>query len=224
MDLTSAVRSLGLELDAVATGRLRALLDELDRWNRAYNLTSIDTLERRITHHLLDSLSILRWLRGTRIADIGTGAGFPGLPLAIVAPERSFMLVDSKNKKIRFVAHVVRTLDLQNVQAIHCRAQAAGPAGGFDTVMSRAYASLTDFVGSAGHLCAERGGRLLAMKGKRPDEELAALDALRTAQGGPAWATEVTRLSVPGIDEERHLVALAPTAAGPANARPGELS
>ena len=110
-------RALGVELDAARAAALCRLLDELAHWNRSFNLTAITERREMLTHHLLDSLSILPFLAGERVLDIGTGAGFPGLPLAIAAPQRRFVLLDSNGKKIRFVAHAVRTLGLRNCAA-----------------------------------------------------------------------------------------------------------
>jgi len=156
--------------------------------------------------HVLDSLSLQPYLRGSRIADIGTGPGFPGLPLAIVNPERRFTLVEATGKKARFVEETVERLRLSNVHVAHARAESYRPFELFDTVAARALASLADFTAYAGHLCAP-DGRLLAMKGKRPDEEIAAIPkAFRLIA--------VHRLKIPGLDDERHLVELSP-------ARPG---
>src|SRR6266851_1201560 len=139
-------------------------------------------------------------LRCSRVADIGTGAGFPGLPLAIVNPQRRFTLVEATGKKARFVEQTARRLGCHNVQVEHARAENYRPFELFDTVVARALSSLADFVAYAGHLCAP-GGRLLAMKGKRPDDEISALPrSFRTLA--------VHRLSVPGLTGERHLVEL----------------
>jgi 16S rRNA (guanine527-N7)-methyltransferase len=122
--LISSASRLGVSLDSTAAKRLLQLLDELERWNRSFNLTAITQRAQMLTHHLLDSLSIAALLQGERIIDIGTGAGFPGLPLAIIQPERQFTLLDSNGKKIRFVNHAARTLGLANVVAVHARADA----------------------------------------------------------------------------------------------------
>ena len=116
--LARGAAELGVALDAAQRERLLKLAAELLRWNKAYNLTAITEREAMLTHHLLDSLSVQPALHGERIADVGTGAGFPGLPLAIVNPARRFTLLDSNNKKVRFVAHAARTLGLANVAAV----------------------------------------------------------------------------------------------------------
>ncbi len=197
--LRAGARAMGLELDDRATSRLEQLLAELSRWNRAYNLTAIDDPARMITHHLLDSLAIHFALQGRRVADVGTGAGFPGLPLAVVNPGREFTLLDSSAKKLRFVTHAARTLGLDNVRALHARVDQAAAGAGYDVVVSRAFSSLPDFVGGAAHLLAP-GGCLLAMKGRWPQPELDQLDS--------GWQVEAVALAVPGLGEARHLVAL----------------
>jgi 16S rRNA (guanine527-N7)-methyltransferase len=180
------------------------LLDELNDWNQRMNLTAIRDPEQQLTKHLLDSLSIQPFLsggpRGARIADIGTGAGFPGLPLALVNPRRQFMLIDSVNKKLKFVEHAAQAMGLTNVQVLHTRAQDYQPEPRFDVVVSRAVGSIENFVKWCGHLCAG-GGRLLAMKGRYPEEELKAIPN--------GWKDAgIHVLTVPGLDEQRHLVEL----------------
>lgn len=189
----------GIEaLPAAARGKLSSLLDELLKWNAAYNLTAITDREQMVTHHLLDSLSVQPWLHGDTVADVGTGAGFPGLPLAIVDPARRFTLIDSNNKKIRFVSHAARTLGLSNVTAVHARSESFKPEKPFDTVIARAFAALPELLKLVAPLCGPET-RVLAMKGKRPDDELAAVPA--------AWRVlEVHALNVPGLREDRHLV------------------
>jgi 16S rRNA (guanine527-N7)-methyltransferase len=192
---------------------LLTLLDELTAWNQAYNLTAIEQRRAMITHHLLDSLSVNAELAGSRIADVGTGAGFPGLPLAVLNPERQFSLIDSNGKKVRFVAHVARVLGLTNVEAVHSRAEALPVTVPFDTVVARAFAALPELLGSIAGLCGPHT-RVLAMKGKYPAEEIAAIRR--------PWVLESSRtLSVPGLGAERHvlrLVAQAPSPAAPAGA------
>ena len=134
--------ALGMALTEHDAARLRQLLEELAHWNRQFNLTALTDLESMVTHHVLDSLAVHRYLHGASIADVGTGAGFPGLPLALVNPERRFTLIDSNGKKIRFVSHAVRTLGLVNVEPLHARAETLRPERPFDTVVARAFAPL----------------------------------------------------------------------------------
>jgi 16S rRNA (guanine527-N7)-methyltransferase len=198
--LASGALSFGITLEARDAARCLSLLDELVKWNATHNLTAITKWEEMITHHLLDSLSVNADLRGDTVADVGTGAGFPGLPLALVNPQRKFTLIDSNNKKVRFVAHAARTLGLANVEAVHARAEAPRAGQPFDTVVARAFAALPELLEKVEPLCGPQT-RVLAMKGKRPDEEIA---------GVPAhWRVLETRaLTVPGLNAERHLVIL----------------
>ena len=135
-------QALGVSLSATDAQRLLTLTAELARWNTSVNLTAITAPEQMLTHHLLDSLAIDPDLHGERVADVGTGAGFPGLPLALVNPRRQFTLIDSSDKKIRFVAHAVQVLGLANVTAVHVRSQDLKPQHPFDTVVARAFAPL----------------------------------------------------------------------------------
>jgi 16S rRNA (guanine527-N7)-methyltransferase len=198
--LRGLARQLGVELDAEMAGKLLRLLDELVQWNRAFNLTGIGTREAMVATHLLDSLAASGDLAGARIADLGTGAGFPGLPLAIAHPQRRFTLIDATAKKVRFVAHAARALGLANVEALHARAESMAPAEPFDTILARAVAPLPKLVALAGALT-RPGTRLLALKGKRPTAELAALPSGWELAG-------VRELRVPGLDAERCLVTL----------------
>ena len=197
--------TLGVALAPGDGARLVALLDELERWNRAFNLTAIKIQDEMLTHHLLDSLAIHADLVGGRIADVGTGAGFPGLPLALVQPTRRFTLIDSNGRKIRFVSHAARMLGLSNVEPLQARAEELAPDPPFDTVVARAFAPLPQLLSTIAGL-AGPATRVLAMKGRRPDKELAALPR--------AWRVLAVRsLAVPGLDEARCLVTLAPAAA-----------
>jgi 16S rRNA (guanine527-N7)-methyltransferase len=197
-DLIEAAREMGLALSADQAARLLQLLDELERWNRAYNLTSIDGREERITHHLLDSLSIHPYLSGTKVSDVGTGPGFPGLPLAIADPVRRFTLIDSNNKKVRFVAHAARTLGLTNVIATHVRVESMTPPEPPDTVVARAFAPLPQLLEKVAPLCGS-ATHVLAMKGKNVHEEVRGV--------GAGWNIEtVQALEVPGLNEERYVV------------------
>ena len=208
--LITGALSLGIALDAADAARCVRLLDELARWNAAYNLTAITQRDEMITHHLLDSLSVNDDLHGETVADVGTGAGFPGLPLALVNPQRKFTLIDSNNKKVRFVAHAARTLGLANVEAVHGRAEAPRAGKPFDTVVARAFAALPELLKKVEPLCGPQT-RVLAMKGKRPDDEIAGVPA--------SWRViEVRALAVPGLNEERHLAILQRAGAAPASA------
>lgn len=197
--LQSGAAQLGVALNELQLRQLEQLLDELQQWSAAYNLTALTDRQQMLTHHLLDSLAAGPALRGTRIADVGTGAGFPGLPLAIARPELSFTLIDSTAKKIRFVAHAARSLGLANVTPLHARMEAL-PELRFDTVLARAVAALPVLVNSAGALCADEGC-LVAMKGRYPADEVAALPA--------GWIVrESHAVDVPGLGAERHLLTL----------------
>jgi 16S rRNA (guanine527-N7)-methyltransferase len=191
---------LGIPLSETQAAQLLRLLDELDDWNQRMNLTAIRDRAQQITKHLLDSLAVHSHLHGTSVADIGTGAGFPGLPLAVVLPHLQFTLIDSTGKKLKFVEHAAQTLGLQNVQTVHTRAEEYRPKERFDNVVSRAVGPIETFVKWSGHLCVG-GGRLLAMKGRYPTDELAHLPS--------GWKlAQVHRLNIPGLDEQRHLVEL----------------
>ena len=193
-------KSMGIEVSMPDAARLAQLLDELEKWNRTYNLTAITKREDMVTHHLLDSLAIHADLQGSSIADVGTGAGFPGLPLAVLNPERRFTLIDSAGKKIRFVNHAAHALGLTNVEGVHTRVESMQPEKPFDTVVTRAFAALPAMLEQVAPLCGPQT-RVLAMKGKWPREEMAALP--------PDWRVENSRdLAVPGLDEARCVIVL----------------
>jgi 16S rRNA (guanine527-N7)-methyltransferase len=200
--LAAGAREIGVDLDATCSEQLLLLVDELERANATFNLTAIRDRPGMLTKHLLDSLTLQPYLRGDRCADVGTGAGFPGLPLAILNPQRRFTLIEATGKKSRFVQHAADVLGCVNVQVVNGRAESYRPFELFDTVASRALASLADFVAYAGHLCAP-GGRLLAMKGRRPDGELSAVPK-------SFRVLAVHQLVLPGFDDQRHLVEMVP--------------
>jgi 16S rRNA (guanine527-N7)-methyltransferase len=196
--LVAGARELGVTLTDGSAATLLRLLDELTRWNRAYNLTAITDRGQMLTHHLLDSLSVAPFVQGSTVADVGTGAGFPGLPLALLAPQRRFVLMDANGKKQRFVAHAARALGLINVEALHARVEEVRPAQPFDTVVARAFAALPQTLEWVAPLCGP-GTRVLAMKGRLPEVEIAGVL--------PPWVVqEIVPLRVPGLNEERHLL------------------
>jgi 16S rRNA (guanine527-N7)-methyltransferase len=200
--LNAGAARLGLRLDAAQAAKLTQLGAELSRWNKTYNLTSVDAPDAVLTHHLLDSLSAHDALEGNRIADVGTGAGFPGLPLAIVHPQRRSTLIDSAGKKLRFIAHVARLLGLANVTTLHARVESL-PPDAYDTVITRAFAPLPRLVQWIRPLC-DTHTRVVAMKGRWPPPP-------GSEDAGPlaGWTVEsVRRVEVPGLDAERHLVRL----------------
>ena len=196
---------LGVATDAQA--RLLHFVALLEKWNRVYNLTAVREPAQMVTRHLLDSLAIAPYVRGARVLDIGTGAGLPGIPLAVMMPAREFVLLDSNSKKTRFVTQAVAELGLRNVEVVAARVEKYIPATQFDTLIARAFSSLGELVAAAGHLAAA-DGVYLAMKGVYPEEELAALPAEFAVQ-------ETAALNVPGLDGARHVVVIgaAPTQA-----------
>ena len=179
---------------------LTLFLGELTKWNKAYNLTAVRDPQQMVVRHIFDSLVAGPMLRGTRILDAGTGAGLPGIPLALCYSDKQFALLDSNGKKIRFVQHVAGELGLHNVQPVQARIESYEPDHKFDSVISRAFTSLREFADNSGRLIAPHGC-LLAMKGKLPDQEIRELPS--------EWrASEIRELQVPGLDEERHVVVL----------------
>jgi 16S rRNA (guanine527-N7)-methyltransferase len=196
--LAAGLRELGFELAVSAQAKALDYLTLLEKWNRVYNLTGVRDAHEMVTRHLLDSFAIIPFVAGLRVLDIGTGAGLPGIPLALALPNMEFVLLDSGSKKIQFVRHVVTELALHNVSVVCQRAQQYAPAVRFDTVITRALASIKEVSTMACPLCT-RAGRVLIMKGVFPTEELAEIpDGYNIVQ--------VVRLRVPGLKAKRHLV------------------
>ena len=198
--LHQGLQAMGLALPPGIEPRLLEFMRLLEKWNRTYNLTAVRDPEQMVARHLLDSLAVLPYVRGPRVLDIGTGAGLPGIPLALALPETHFTLLDSNAKKTRFVTQAVHALGLANVSVVQARAEKFQPAEKFATLLARAFASIPDMLAATRHLCAP-GGRWLAMKGVFPQEELAAIPA--------EYVAEVKSLHVPGLEAARHLVIIA---------------
>ncbi len=193
---------LGLAPTPAQREALLVYLDLLIRWNASYNLTAVRDPLQMVTRHLLDSLAVLPHLPqgGHSLIDVGTGGGLPGVPLAIMRKNVTADLLDSNGKKTRFLFQVKTALGLDNMAVRHARAEAWTPDAVYDVVLSRAFASLSDMIARCAHFC-DADTRILAMKGRLPEEELDALPA--TAQ-----LVAVTPINVPGLNEERHVVEL----------------
>ena len=199
--ISSGLAALGVGSSEVIEAKLLAYLGLLVKWNRTYNLTAIRDEGEMVTHHLLDSLAVFPYLGDTiRLADIGSGAGLPGLPLAIVSSVLEIGSVEANQKKAAFQQQAKIELGLINV-SIHCvRVEDMSSAVPFDGVISRAFSSLAGYVTLAGRLVRD-GGRMYAMKGVFPDEEIAALPR--------GWRVAAAhKLTVPGLNAQRHLIVL----------------
>jgi 16S rRNA (guanine527-N7)-methyltransferase len=200
--LDAGLDALGLVLDTHANDRLIAYLDLLTRWNRVYNLTAVRDPAQMLTQHLLDSLAVVGPLQRerpvpARLLDVGSGAGLPGVVIAIVLPSWQVVCIDAVAKKTRFVQQVGTELGLANLAAEHGRVEAATSAAPFDVITSRAFAALSDFVALTESRLAD-DGVWMAMKGRRPDDEISALPTRMTAK--------VETVRVPGLNAERCLV------------------
>lgn len=173
----------------------------LDKWNKAYNLTSVRDPMEMLVKHILDSLVVSPHLVGERFIDVGSGPGLPGIPLAIMHPDKEFVLIDSLGKRIRFLKQVIHDLKINNVLPVQSRVEEFDPESGFDGVLSHAFASMTDMVNWCQHLPKPNAGVFLALKGVRPDDEITLL---------PEWCsvTDIKALQVPELEGERHLVIL----------------
>lgn len=196
--LADGLAALPLDLDGGVQQRLIDYLHLLVKWNRAYNLTAVRQPEQMVTRHLLDSLVIGPYLQGLRILDVGTGAGLPGIPLALAYPNCQFTLLDSNGKKIRFVTQAVAELGLANVDVVQSRVEAYQPVSRFDTITARAYSSIAELVKQTASLLADEG-QYLIMKGAYP---LAEVEALPNGY----YLEAIHPLRVPGLDAERHLL------------------
>jgi 16S rRNA (guanine527-N7)-methyltransferase len=198
--LQDGLLPLGVSPSGHEIAALAQLLRLLDRWNQAFNLTAVRDVGEMVALHVLDSLSARPFLRGRSVLDVGTGAGFPGLPLAMLDPERQFSLLDSGGKKVRFVRHAVGELGIENVTVVQTRVEEYDADAPFDTIICRAFSTVGLFVERCERLVGE-GGRMVAMKGRSPETELCGLPA-------PWEATEVTAVKIPGLAVQRHVVVL----------------
>jgi len=197
--LAAGSQELGIGLDQSKLDILWRYACMLRERNVHVNLTSISSPEGILTLHMLDSLALAPHLGDARrVIDVGTGGGFPGIPLAVACPDREFTLIDGTQKKIRFVEEGIAALDIRNAKAVAARAESFAEKN-YDAVVVRAVGKLADVLHNTARLLAPNG-RLLAMKGRAPDDEISALPR--------GWHAEVIRLRVPGLDAERHLVAI----------------
>lgn len=199
VQLLQGCEALGLSLDAETRARLLDYAGLLGKWNKVYNLTAIRDAQQVVSHHLLDSLAVLPQLSGVvHLADVGSGGGLPGIPLAIAAPQLQVTLIETSHKKASFLTQACIELGVANARVINRRVEEVGAEPPFDAVISRAFSDVADFVRLAGHLV-RPDGALLAMKGLYPDEELAQLPA-------PWTLARSIELHVPGLDAARHLL------------------
>lgn len=196
--LEQGMRALGLEASSEVRERLLRHLELLEKWNRVHNLTSIRDSQKAVSVHLLDSLAVAPYLNGKRLLDAGSGAGYPGIPIALLRPEIQVHLLDSNHKKCAFLRQAVADLGLRNVQVVCERLESWRPLERFDCVVSRALAEIAEIIGLVQHLLAP-GGVIAAMKGLHPFEEIERIP--------PGYRVrQVHALAVPGLDAKRHLV------------------
>lgn len=196
--LHEGFKIMGLTASPEQEFALLSYMNLLAEWNRVYNLTAITNPEEMLIKHIFDSVIILPFIIGQNILDVGTGAGLPGIPLAIMLPHHHFVLLDSNKKKTRFLTHVQHQLSLNNVTIVDNRLQAFTYEPGFDTIVSRAFSSLKEFLINSRHLL-KKEGQFLAMKGNNPVSELHEIPEDYKVSG-------VHRLLVPGLSAERHIV------------------
>jgi 16S rRNA (guanine527-N7)-methyltransferase len=196
--LQTGISELALDVTDSQRHALLEYIELLLKWNKVYNLTAVRDPLEMVVRHLLDSLAIAPWCTGQRLIDVGTGAGLPGLPLAVLYPKKEIHLLDSNSKKTRFLFQAKTALNLENITVHHARVESFTPIAQYDAVLSRAFASLEDMVTGCGHLLSN-SGQFLAMKGGLNSGELASIEAL-------GQQSTVHELNVPGLNEQRHLV------------------
>ena len=196
--LSQLCDSLSFKVTTEHQQKLLQFLEQLAKWNKTYNLTAINAIDKMLTHHIMDSIAISPYIKAQNIADVGTGAGIPGIPLAILHPNQTFYLIDSNGKKVRFIKQTAHQLGLKNVIALHKRVESVEVK--VEAVISRAFASLKDMIEGTSQLLGT-GGMFLAMKGKYPQQELEQLT-------NTIKLIENHNIQVPGLDAERCLLCL----------------
>lgn len=196
--LNGLLMQAGIVITDTQKSQLVQLVELLHKWNKAYNLTSVRDPDAMLVKHILDSLVVSPHLHGERFIDVGTGPGLPGLPLAIINPDKQFVLLDSLGKRINFIRQVILELGLTNVTPVKSRVEEYQPEQGFDCVLSRAFASLEDMLSWCHHLPSAQGS-FLALKGQYPEQELAQLPA-------NIRLVACHELRVPELEGERHLL------------------
>ncbi|MEH0690047.1 16S rRNA (guanine(527)-N(7))-methyltransferase RsmG [Vibrio cholerae] len=199
--LDALIANTDLQVSDAQREQLVGYVAMLDKWNKAYNLTSVRDPFEMLVKHILDSIVVSTHLVGERFIDVGTGPGLPGIPLAIMHPDKTFYLLDSLGKRIRFIKQVLHELGIKNVTPIQSRVEEFQPEEKFDAVLSRAFASMVDMVSWCHHLPKAESGVFLALKGQLPQDEIEQL---------PDWCSvsEIKALNVPELEGERHLVIL----------------
>ncbi len=198
--LEKLIKEAGFIVSAEQQAQLVGYVEMLNKWNKAYNLTSIRDPQEMLVKHIMDSLAVSEYLKGDRFIDVGTGPGLPGIPLAIINPEKSFTLLDSLGKRIRFIRQVIHELKIPNVTPILSRVEDFKPDLQFDAVLSRAFASMSDMVKWCKHLPSEQGV-FLALKGQVDQREIDELPI-------DCFVSSIKPLIVPGLEGQRHLVIL----------------
>lgn len=199
--LDALIALTSLEVSDQQRSQLVGYVEMLDKWNKAYNLTSVRDPQEMLVKHIMDSIVVSTHLQGESFIDVGTGPGLPGIPLSIMNPDKQFVLLDSLGKRIRFIKQVLHELKIENVTPVQSRVEEYLPEDKFDAVLSRAFASMTDMVEWCHHLPKSNGGLFLALKGQLPQSEIEQL---------PEWCsvTDIKALTVPQLEGERHLVIL----------------
>lgn len=198
-DLANAITNNGYAVSPDIQQQLIRYLDLMQRWNKVFNLTAIRDTHDMVMLHLIDSLSISPYLHGSRILDVGTGAGLPGIPLALTHPDKQFVLLDSNSKKTRFLTQAIVELGIKNVEVVHARCENYQSAG-FDTILSRAFSSIAVMLANTQHLIAN-DGQFVAMKGVYPEQEIQEMPFGFTVLG-------VHKIIIKGLDAERHVVCI----------------